>query len=352
MIEIDASISHIHYTPTLSIGINAALTDLSDLEQSLANKSRFDLGLKPEKRIAISRWVSPKRTRSYPYANIYDMLHYNGKKVTVIPIIKDEGIEGERDYLQWDTISLMSLLGVYVIVAFYSHAVSSKKKLGKITKQRFDIGYVKQELARLDGYLSSPLHWNYEQTEKISEVAQRAVQAYSQISITTGVEFRPLSRTLSNVKKKFANARSFRQQSRKTAVRAQSSESQTTQPLENVSGDKGKVNIRNHLGGVYNLTVDEVLLQDDNTVHLVEAKHSSQKVLPSINDIKDALIKMVLFTNFDAVSINGSPYKHRPVLKLTSDTPLVPSKFTKRQEDLWIKLQREAQINNFEIKLN
>ena len=37
----------------------------------------------------ISKWVSPKRTRSYPYERI--------------PIIKDEGRRGDRDFIQWDT---------------------------------------------------------------------------------------------------------------------------------------------------------------------------------------------------------------------------------------------------------
>jgi hypothetical protein len=28
-----------------------------------------------------------------------------------------KGKDGDRDFLQWDTISLMSLLGIYVIIA-------------------------------------------------------------------------------------------------------------------------------------------------------------------------------------------------------------------------------------------
>ena len=58
---------------------------------------------------AISRWVSPKRTRSYPYERVYNTLN-SLKKITVIPIVKDEGAAGDRDFIQWDTVSLMSLL--------------------------------------------------------------------------------------------------------------------------------------------------------------------------------------------------------------------------------------------------
>ncbi|MGC9043411.1 MAG: hypothetical protein ACP5KG_06100, partial [Myxococcota bacterium] len=74
-----------------------------------------------------SWWVSPKRTRSYPDARVYDTLSFEGKKVTIIPIINDEGREGDRDFLQWDTISLMSLLGVYVIIGYYKNAEKSKR---------------------------------------------------------------------------------------------------------------------------------------------------------------------------------------------------------------------------------
>jgi hypothetical protein len=44
------------------------------------------------------------------------------KKITVIPIVKDEGASGDRDFIQWDTVSLMSLLDVFVIFAYYDKA--------------------------------------------------------------------------------------------------------------------------------------------------------------------------------------------------------------------------------------
>jgi len=36
----------------------------------------------------VSKWVSPKRTRSYPYERVYNTLN-SSKKITVIPIVKD-----------------------------------------------------------------------------------------------------------------------------------------------------------------------------------------------------------------------------------------------------------------------
>ena len=120
-----------------------------------------------DKTFALSKWVSPKRTRSYPYSRVYDTFNANASKiVTVIPLIKDEGINGDMDYLQWDTISLMSLLNVYVIIAFYDSAKSHSHKKNKITKQEFNNKYIAEQLKYLSNYHQSALHWNLNQLER------------------------------------------------------------------------------------------------------------------------------------------------------------------------------------------
>ena len=39
---------------------------------------------------ALSKWVLPKRSRSYPFERVYNTLNHS-KKITVIPVVKDEG---------------------------------------------------------------------------------------------------------------------------------------------------------------------------------------------------------------------------------------------------------------------
>ncbi|MCW3136085.1 MAG: hypothetical protein N2V77_03985 [Canidatus Methanoxibalbensis ujae] len=133
----------------------------------MSEKAGFILRVNKDNEFAVS-WggVSPKRTRSYPYARVYDTLGFSGKKVTIIPIIKDEGKDGDRDFLQWDTISLMSLLGVYVIVGYYIQADRNPGYKNKITNQRFDTEYIKEEIQRLLSYQSDALHWNLEQIDE------------------------------------------------------------------------------------------------------------------------------------------------------------------------------------------
>jgi hypothetical protein len=78
------------YTPYL----NPEKFEAYDVKQFDVNQAQasglIDLGTSGNN-LAFSKWVSPKRTRSYPFARIYNTFHFNTKKVTIIPIIKDEG---------------------------------------------------------------------------------------------------------------------------------------------------------------------------------------------------------------------------------------------------------------------
>jgi hypothetical protein len=51
-------------------------------------------------------------------------------------------------------------------------------------------------------------------------------------------------------------------------------------------GTKATITIQNYLGGLYYFTADEVVLQGSK-IYLIEGKHSKNKSLPSLEDIKD-----------------------------------------------------------------
>ncbi|MDO9546595.1 MAG: hypothetical protein Q7J07_07580, partial [Pelolinea sp.] len=129
MLDVYANITGIAYTPTLCSSLREIDSDNFSNQMQLSASSKVLLG---DNEIALSWWVSPKRTRSYPYARVYDTLQFAGKKATVIPIFKDEGFDGDRDFLQWDTISLMSLINVYVIISYYDSADKSTRYENKI----------------------------------------------------------------------------------------------------------------------------------------------------------------------------------------------------------------------------
>jgi hypothetical protein len=267
---------------------------------------------------AISKWVSPKRTRSYPFERIYNTLGYS-KKITVIPVIKDEGAKGDRDFIQWDTISLMSLLDVYVILGYYDEAEINYRLKGKITNQKFNNKFVNAKISDISHYCSSALHWNLNEINKnLVSILNLTQKGYERISKTTNVKMHNIegiNRFKSTIMK---NVNEFMLDSRRKAKEAQNREIKTIQPKESLSSfTKTKVTIKNYLGGNYYFTVDEIK-KAKNKIYLIESKHSKNGLFPATSDIKDGLLKMILYCNLSSIRFNGKQLEHIPLLNLTS----------------------------------
>jgi len=313
---------------------------------------------------AISKWVSPKRTRSYPFERVFNTLHIS-KKITVIPIVKDEGEKGDRDFIQWDTVSLMSLLDVFVIFAFYEKADKADQK---ITNQQLNNKYVISKIKEIEQYHSSALHWNlHELNTNLHSIIDKVKTSYSKIEKVTGVKLHNPN-GLDNFKEKIGKDVSlFMAFSRGKAEKAQSREFVTQQPKESLSTlTKAKITITNYLGGKYFLTVDEILLSKDK-VSLIEGKHSKNALLPSKGDIKDGLLKMILYCNLSDVSANGKKVKCEAVLSLTSTKikGSITSSSTKKEISTFFEVNKfstpqilfvetifaEAKQNKFIIKI-
>jgi hypothetical protein len=155
LISFDGFIRDIIYTPYLMSKLETY--DINNFNINSA-KTFGKISLdSAENYIAFSKWVSPKRTRSYSFARIYNTYHLNSKIVTVIPIIKDEGIDGDNDRINFITLSWMNLLNVYIILAWYEQADVVPNK-NKITKQKMNADYVKQKILEISNYHSTALH--------------------------------------------------------------------------------------------------------------------------------------------------------------------------------------------------
>ena len=347
--SITAKITGIEYTPFLCRKLQSF--KLEELQKAISKQATFILKANEEKEIALSWWVSAKRTRSYPYARVYDSLALTGKKVTIIPIFKDEGIEGDRDFLQWDTISLMSLLDVYVIVAYYNDAIKSSRYEKKITKQRFDTKHLNEQINKLLSYQSSALHWNVAQIDNIWEIGKKALDSYEKISKKLGVDMHSKKLAEKRIEELKKGKDVFMALSRNLAELAQRRESITIQPKEHLDGIKGTITITNYLGGNYYFTSDEVELHN-NDIWLIDAKHTKTDNLPSLGDIKDGLLKMMLFTNLKEVKINGKSLNPVPILKLTTGDNFSIEKLNENQKKLLEVLKKEAKTNGFRILIN
>lgn len=345
--DLFAKIKGIKYNPILCRELE--VFNIKDLEKAFSSYASFILRIDKEKQVAISWWVSAKRTRSYPYARVYDTLGFSGKKITIIPVFKDEGKEGDRDFLQWDTISLMSLLGVFVIIAYYNDAERSTRYRHKITKQRFDIDYIREQIKNILSYQSDALHWNLAHIDKVGQIGQKALEAYAKISKKLKVEMHSHKSAEKRISELLKGKDEFMKSSRMLAEKAQKREKLTIQPKEHLEGTKAIITIQNYLGGFYYFTSDEAKIKG-NDVFLIEGKHSKNNSLPSLEDIKDGLLKMILFTNLEDVEIDNNKYNPVAVLKLTVENHFNSKNLNKTQKEILELLNKEAKINGFLIE--
>jgi VWFA-related protein len=317
-------------------------------------------------KIAVSRWISPKRTRSYPYERVYDTLAFNGRKVTIIPVVKDEGLGGERDFLQWDTISLLSLLDVHVVLAYYDSAEKNVKRNDQITGQKFDNNYIASRLNEIFNFKGTTRQWNEREMKQLKAVLEKAKLAYQKISKDTKTYLHDWS-ALDELIKYAATPQNFIEFSRRKSQSAQNREFVTEQPKEALSTDtKAKVTINNALFGRYFFTCDETKIEN-KTVYLMEAKHSARAKMPSRNDIKDGFVKLMLYTNLQNVKVGASPHKLKVQIRLTANALkgsinsdasneaiekfLSDNLFAVSDANFVKKLFGEARANNFTIIL-
>jgi hypothetical protein len=271
----------------------------------------------PDGTIGFSKWVSPKRTRSYPFERIYKT--YNAPKIiTVIPVIKDEGRDGDLDKIQASTVSWMNLLNIYIVLGYYDQANISRRYAGKITRQQLNEVGVRTQIEEILAYKQSALHWNRTLIEDRFRVTfDQALNAYNSISQETGVPvhdqrgLRTYAAALQEDLQQFW-IRSLRG-SRGAALR----ESRTIHALEYLGdGYKGIFELENYLGGTYHLTADEILTEDGVTI-IQESKNASRHPFPSLSDVRDGLFKLILFANIDRLETDAGEIAFQTRLKLT-----------------------------------
>ena len=345
--EIKAKISSFNYEPVLCP---------HSFSQQKTLKAALSKGVciykhPSNQEIAMSRWVSPKRTRSYPYTRVYDSFGADPsiKKVTVIPVVKDEGLKGDRDFLQYDTISLMSLVGVYVIVSYYKSAQKSSK-IGKITNQEFDYEHVSRELDELSKYSGSVSSWNSSQASQYFNMATIALNRYRSLGQELSVEMHSHEGGIDKLHQMFNNPEGYIAASRRLASQAQQRELSTLHEDEMVQGEKASVTIENHVGGVYFLTADEWEIDDDKLL-IVEAKNTNNHRLPGLHDVKDGLFKMMLFSNVDRAIVGDICLTPHAVLKLTSGLSYSSKDLQEKERKICDGLREEANLNGFSIRL-
>ncbi|MEW6284906.1 MAG: hypothetical protein AB1509_01645 [Chloroflexota bacterium] len=299
------------------------LVSYNPLEFDINNVKSYGLLNFARGQVAYSKWTSPKRTRTYPFARLYNT--YNESKIlTVIPVMKDEGLDGDLDKIQYSTISWMNLLNVYIVLAYYESADKNRspqqKNRHKLTNQKLNAEDVNSQIKAISTYKQSALHWNRSLfEERFVDIYEKAVFAYEDISRRTKVKVHPRETKLQYLEVVKKDYRQFRDISLKGSQGAAVRESKTSHLQEYLKdGGKSVFLIENYLGGVYHLTADEVL-REQGVYIIQEAKNSTKNFLPSISDIKDGLFKLILFANLDSLEIEGRNVAFSTRLKLTGN---------------------------------
>ncbi|MEA5529533.1 hypothetical protein VB638_08015 [Dolichospermum sp. UHCC 0684] len=369
IIHFTGFIKGVTYKTCLGEKLNEINIDSFDVNQA----SSYGLIKSSITEIAYSKWVSPKRTRSYPFARIYTT--YNSSKIiTIIPVIKDEGKDGDRDVIQYSTISWMNLLNIYIVLAYYETAQKSSKK-GQLTKdklsnQKFNDEFVKAQINEILAYRQSALHWNKNLfEERFSSIFEKALNSYDSIASQTGVVIHSRISMDNYLQKIIFEFEEFKNISLKGSQSASKREAMTCHKMEYLEdGLKATFSIENYLGGVYHLTADEIFVYNNDYI-IQESKNSSKESLPKLPDIQDGLFKLILFSNLDSLRLNGEPVDFLTKLKLTGknvvgsiifpdatveelDNFLQANKtiFTKKQKQIIGKLALEAE-NNQKLKI-
>jgi hypothetical protein len=176
-----------------------------------------------------------------------------------------------------DTISLMSLLGVYVILAFYAKAERSSVE-GKITNQRFDCEYLAKRFEELADSRLSAHEWNVREIENnLKSVAEMARIGYQKIQAQTGIRLHGEAGIDKAIDLIVQGVEKYRGRSRIFADQAQRREAVTLQPKEHVTmAKKWRIVLRNRIGGYYPWTLDEMIRIKDSVL-LIGKKHSAKK---------------------------------------------------------------------------
>lgn len=314
-------IKNVSYDPRTRSG-KLNTYDFADFDINNAKKTgilRFD----DETLIGYAQWTSPKRTRTYPLPRTYNIYHLP-KKVVIIPIIKDEGQRTNNDRITYMTYSWMNLSNVYIILGWYETASRHKSRDGRITNQKLNATFINERLKELRTYQQTALHWNTEHFRRHFEYAyHQAVHRYEKIAHKTGAKLVSRDVHLEQLEKYSENGNfsldKFRDVSLASSYQAAQRELNTNHLFEHlIEVNKPYFFIKNYLGGIYHLTCDETVFEEDRVI-IQESKNTTKHALPKRADIQDGLFKLILYSNLDELKLNGKLLDFGVRLKLTGN---------------------------------
>lgn len=186
------------------------------------------------------------------------------------------------------------------------------------------VDYIRNKLEAINHYQQTALHWNISHVENdFVDIYERAIASYQRIAAQTGVTMHPRGEHSAVLDGYMSGGKFdielFRGISLTRSMKAARRELVVKHLRESLrDGEKAYIVLRNYLGGEYHLTADEVYEEGGRLV-IQESKNSTKAKLPSLEDIKDGLLKLILYSNMDELLVNGVRVDFTTQLKLTGN---------------------------------
>ena len=336
-----------------------------DFDEAMSNNRKvFRSTFADEQTVAISVWTTPKRTKTYPLSRVYSTLNHDGIKITIIPVLTDYGENGERGKIQPNTTYWMTALGVYVILGVFVDAergevgalaananpnTESREGSPKFAQgQKFDLEPIQEQIETILRDNPDVNTWNQRQVLAIPTLLLQGIENYERLSDELDVPINSFERLRSQVERWSGDEERFLRDHERNSISAQNRETRSDHILEEVPGQKGKVNIDFGNNRKLYLTSDSMELNEETKmVTLLEGKNSSNGKFPSWGDMTEVFIKFMIVgaSNF---TYNEESYEKRLVCYLTGAVNATEAEF--RQE--FAEYIEECNANNIELQYN
>ena len=274
--------------------------------------------------VAYAKWVSPKRTQISSLARTYNSYSASktvSKTLAIVPVLKEDGRDGDLDKLHYSTVSSFNLLNTYLVLGYHNHAdknsTPSAVDRDKLTNHRFETESVRSQIQAIINYPKNAFHWNKQLLEtQFGEILRQALDAYWKISDRTGVKIHPYTGMDQYQLSVLADLEAFKKNSL-TKIQEDTELSPGVALLKyQVSGSRATFAIETDRGGRYPLMPESLFWLTDRYV-IQESRNSPKKPFLDLSEIQEALLKLIPYASLHSLQLNGEAVQFSVRLKLT-----------------------------------
>jgi len=254
----------------------------------------------------IIKFTTPKRTRSFPMARMFEILSSPHKKVALVPIVKDEG--AQADYLGFETVSIINTFGFYCILSYYDDAEIKVGKSTKITSQKLSFESIITDLTLIDSENYSTDKWNTKIIQNFETFLNLAKHGYDKIANKLGLNENDL-RSIKNIDShlkiiKEKGLDGYISWKNKNKLVSQYSELHTLQPKEDVISELKPIALDIYFSNdfgfkspiVFHVAIDEFYMSKDR-FWFIEKKKRSKARTDTKNNIIESIFRDILYSS-------------------------------------------------------